>query len=139
MKNLTNYNQNLPSIFDSFFDNFFSDSFWKTPFEQQNLSLDVEETDDGYIVKANLPGIKKEDISIELKGKNLHIFAKQEESKKENGKYYRQERYCGEYQRIISLPSEIKTENINASLNNGVLSINILKAEPSKNKVIKIN
>ena len=139
MKNLTTYNNSLPSIFDSFINNFLSDSFFENPFNTGNLSLDVEETNNSYIVKANLPGVKKEDVKVELKGKTLYIFAKHQEKTEESGKFYRRERFYGEYQRAIALPQETQTNNINAKLENGVLTLEILKAEPTKQVEIKIN
>lgn len=139
MKNLTTYTKNVPTLFETFFNNFFDESFLGNSFTKHALTIDVEEKEDSYLISADLPGIKKENINIELKGKQLSIEAKQEEEKTEEGKYYRKERHVGEYRRILTLPEGIKPDSIEATLEDGVLTVSIEKAEPAKLKTISIS
>ncbi len=104
-------------------------------------SVDVKEKQDKIVIKAELPGMKKEDISISLEDNILLIKGekKHEEKKedKEEGYYYRECSY-GSFQRAINLPSKVKEEKVDASYKDGVLNITMSKAEETKTKQIDI-
>jgi len=91
------------------------------------------------VVKVAIPGVKPEDIDITVTGDTLSIKgeAKEEtEVKREN--YIRQERRYGAFSRSVTLPSGVETEKAEASFENGILTLNIPKAEEVKPKVIKV-
>lgn len=100
---------------------------------------DVNESENGYVLSIDVPGFKKEDISIEAKGKQVVVSG---ERKKEEGEKiwttHRMERNYGTFHRSFELPEEINTDTIDAFYESGVLRIAIPKAEASKPKRIQI-
>jgi HSP20 family protein len=114
---------------DTLFDGLFSDAFTKLP------AIDVYEKDNKVIVKAELPGIEKKDIELNVDGDILTISAetKKEKEAKKKDSYY-SERYFGKVQRSIRLPEGTKTEDIKASHRDGVLTIEIPRSEGAKQK-----
>lgn len=100
-------------------------------------AIDIEETDKEYVVCADMPGIKADDISVECSGDMLTISA---ERKYESGgkKSNRHERFYGTYQRSFTLPQDIDTESIEANYEDGVLDIHIPKSQQSERKKITI-
>lgn len=102
-------------------------------------AVDIYEKGEEYVVKANLPGMKKEDIKVSLHNGALTISGetKREQEVKEEY-YYRSERAYGAFSRAIGLPSEVDPEKIKATYESGVLELRIPKAEKAKAKEIKI-
>lgn len=122
------------------FDNFFGSNV--SPYSGMedcflSPAIDIDETDNEYVVCADLPGIKPEDISVDCSGNTLTISA---ERKYESGgkKSDRRERFYGTYQRSFTLPQGVNSEQIEASYDNGVLDIHIPKSEPVKRRKIEI-
>jgi len=100
---------------------------------------DIYEGKTGLTVKMELPGIKKEDISISLEGDQLMVKAeKKEEKVTEESTYYSCERYFGQYSRRISLPSPVNADQISATFKNGVLEIKLPKTEKTETKKIEV-
>jgi HSP20 family protein len=92
-------------------------------------SFEVKETKDAYVFKADVPGIKDNDIDVSLTGSRLTISGKREEEKKEQtDTYYTYERSYGSFTRSFTLPEGIVTSSIAADLKDGVLTINVKKA-----------
>jgi HSP20 family molecular chaperone IbpA len=122
----------MPSIRDMF-DEDFDDEL--TPFFHGNegiMKTDVEEQDNKYIMKVDVPGLKKEDIRLALKDGNLVISAARNENREEKdkeGHIIRQERYAGTYSRSFYVGKDVKEEDIRASLKDGVLRIEVPKKE----------
>jgi HSP20 family protein len=102
-------------------------------------SLDVAETKNDVVVKAEVPGMDPKDIDISLSNGALTIKGekKQEREEKEEN-YHLIERSYGAFTRSVQLPCEVKTDKINASYKNGVLKVTLPKAEEAKTKEIKI-
>ncbi|MDT8398799.1 MAG: Hsp20/alpha crystallin family protein [Pseudomonadales bacterium] len=132
------------SLFDveSFFDEAFP-SFRLLPENKVNtgrLAVDITENDDNFVVKADFPGIKKDDIKITLDNNVLTIAAeyKQEAEKKEKGRVIRQERRYGKYSRSFSLGSGVNEKAVAAAFDNGVLSVTIPKDTQHKIKNTQI-
>ncbi|MFC1838127.1 Hsp20/alpha crystallin family protein [Thermodesulfobacteriota bacterium] len=103
-------------------------------------SVDVTETKDSFIVKAELPGLEAKDINVSLTGNLLTIKGekkKEKDEKDENHHYV--ERYYGSFQRSFQLPANIKSGKIDASFDKGVLKVTLPKTEDAKKKEIKIN
>jgi len=103
-------------------------------------AFDVYEEKDNFVVKAELPGIKKEDINVSLQDGNLIISGERKsETKGEGTEFYRAERYFGKFQRAVSLPTAVATGKIKAEYKDGVLTITLPKAEEAKPKQIEVN
>jgi len=108
-------------------------------FEGWTPTVDVREDKDKYIVKAELPGMKKDEIEVTLDGNMLTIYGerKQEQEKKERASY-RSERFFGRFQRTVTLPAELQNDKIEGSYKNGLLTITLPKAESAKPKQIQV-
>lgn len=103
-------------------------------------ALDVYEQKDNVVIRAELPGMKKEDIEVSLHDNVLSISGerKQEETHKD-ADMYRSERYFGRFQRTVTLPTRVSADKIKAQYKDGVLTVNLPKAEEAKPKHIDIN
>lgn len=100
---------------------------------------DVVETEKQFEVTVDLPGLKPEEVDVELKNGELWISGKREEEQEEKGKtYHRIERRHGEFRRVMPLPSTISEEQIAAKFENGVLKVTIPKTEEAKTKHIEV-
>lgn len=96
-----------------------------------NFRTDITDKGDHYLLEAELPGFKKEDIHLNTEGDLLTILAKREEKKEEKDKQYlRRERSFSSYERSFDV-SEVKTEEIAANYNNGVLEMTLPKKTPA--------
>jgi HSP20 family protein len=102
-------------------------------------TLDVSETKNDLVVKAEIPGIDPKDIDISLANEILTIKGekKQEKEEKEEN-YHLTERSYGSFTRTIRLPREIQSDKISASYKNGILKVTLPKSEEAKKKEIKI-
>jgi len=105
-----------------------------------SLALDVAESDDGYVVKASLPGIKSDDLEITFSENVLTIKAEiEEDTELEEARYHLRERHYGTFSRSIRLPSGIESDKIEADFDDGVLKLHLPKAEDVKPKKIAIS
>ncbi len=121
------------SLFDELWNGFESDN-------SRRMALDIIEKDNGFIIKADLPGYKKEDVKISVKNNQLTISAsKTEEKKVDEGTVHREERYSGSYSRTLTLPNSCLNSDIKAKLDNGVLTLDIKKKEIEPAKQITID
>lgn len=99
-----------------------------------NMKCDVYEKDGAYNIEVDVPGFKKEDITIEVKNGYLTIMASKESSNDDEGKnYIYHERKYGKYERTFYL-GELKTDDISASFEDGTLKIIVPKVEEDRNK-----
>jgi HSP20 family protein len=102
-------------------------------------SLDVYEEKDSVVVKAELPGMKKEDVEVNLAGETLTIKGEKKEDKEvKEDDYYRRERSYGSFLRTIALPCDVKSDEIKASFKDGVLEVRMPKTEEAKKKSIPV-
>jgi HSP20 family protein len=102
-------------------------------------ATDIYETKDDFTIKAEVPGLTKPDIKVELEGDTLCISGekkKESEVKKEN--YHRIESYAGTFKRSFTLPRNVNPQKINAAMENGILVLRIPKIEEAKTKAIPI-
>jgi HSP20 family protein len=101
--------------------------------------MDVSESDDKLTVRMDLPGVSKEDVSIQIVGNSLQVKGekKQEKEVKEEN-YHRIERTYGSFYRSVELPTRVVAENITARFKDGVLTIELPKAEEVKPHAIEI-
>jgi len=109
-------------------------------FADWSPSVDIEEEDDKYVIKADLPGVDKKDIEVKFEGGVLSIRGeKQTESETGKGtRRHRTERFHGTFARSFTLPDAVKADKVDASYKDGVLSLTIPKSEESKPKSIDI-
>ena len=127
--NVVNYNkQNYFDLFDPFFNDFFG--LERNAKYNEVMKTDIIDHDDSYEMKIELPEIKKEDIKMSLDNGYLTIEAKVEKNTDENDKYIRKERYYGEFKRSYYVGDTVNEEDIDAKLQDGVLTLNIKKVEP---------
>jgi len=105
----------------------------------EKLSMDVMETDDAIIIKTDLPGVKKEDINIELTENTISISAVfEEEVEIEEANFIKKERKYGEARREMRLPEKIRVEDAKAKFENGVLTVELPKVEVKKKQTLKV-
>jgi len=115
-----------------------------TPEERNNISsfaptVNTREDEDAYYVEVDLPGVKKEDIHVDVNKESLAISGERkcsEEVKEEH--YYKVESFFGKFQRTFTLPENVDTEAIGAKCENGVLEVRIPKIAPKEAKKIEI-
>ena len=105
-----------------------------------NPVVDLFEKDDRYVIKAEIPGVDKKDVKIDLKDRVLTLSGERSydnEVKEEN--YYRRERSYGKFQRAFTLPADVDSDKIKAEFNEGVLQIEVPKPEEKKPKQVTIH
>ena len=104
-----------------------------------NPSIDVSESDNEIVVKAEVPGVSIEDIDISIDGNNLVISGEKKQESEEQGRnYYRAERSYGSFRRSFVLPPGADVENVKASSKDGVLSIVVPKGDDRKSRKVEI-
>ena len=105
-----------------------------------NPVVDLYEKDDHFVIKAELPGVNKKDIAIDLKDRVLTLSGErshENEVKEEN--YYRKERSYGKFQRAFTLPADVDSDKIKAEFKDGLLQIEVPKPEGHKPKRVTIH
>ncbi len=110
-------------------------------FADWSPTVDIEESDQSYLIHADIPGVDKKDIDVKVENGVLSISGEkhmQKESGKEGSKFHRTERFSGSFARSFTLPSSIDEDKVEASYKDGVLSLMIPKAEEVKPKAIDI-
>lgn len=107
--------------------------------EAQVPRVDVIDRDDQVIVRAELPGVRKEDVDVAVNDSTVTIRANvQQENEEDRGDYYRREIRRGVFVRSIALPTEVDGNNAKATFNNGVLELTLPKAEHARARHIPI-
>lgn len=128
-------------VFDNLFDDFFTTDSQGT---SSVMKTDIVEKDGNYELSIEVPGVKKEDIQMELKDGYLNVTASHnanKEDKDKEGRIIRQERVSGSYSRSFYVGYDVRTEDVKASFNNGELVVTVPKEAPKKveeNKFIPI-
>jgi HSP20 family protein len=103
-------------------------------------SLDVSESETEVTVRADLPGLEKDDINVSLVGNTLTIKGeRKDESEEKKEGYYRRERTYGSFERVVELPENVDAGKPKASFKSGVLEIRLAKKESAKPKQIEID
>lgn len=138
---------NRLSLFDNFqhdmndlFSRFFSDNNGGTQqLAQWSPQTNVSETDQSYEVSVDLPGMKPEDIEVELKHGELWICGSRSEEQEEKGKtWHRVERFHGDFRRVIPLGNDVDSEHVEADYKDGVLHVTVPKTETAQTKKISV-
>jgi HSP20 family protein len=100
-------------------------------------NVDLEEQENAYVVEAELPGVKREDVDIELAGNELSITGEVKEKERE-GMMRRRMRRVGRFQYRVMLPDQIDPESIEANLSDGVLMVRVPKAQQADRRKIEV-
>lgn len=101
--------------------------------------LDMHEDQSGYVIKADLPGIKKEEIEITLTDNVLSLKGERKEETEKTGEgWSHTERWTGAFERLIEFPVEVDASKVAASFKDGVLEVKVPRAESAKPKQLKI-
>ncbi|MAO63966.1 MAG: heat-shock protein Hsp20 [Balneola sp.] len=125
--------------FSDILDEFFNDSL-KYRKDSFIPSVDISETDNSFEIEVALPGMKKDDINIDLDNGRLTISGERTfENEESNKNYHRLESGFGSFSRSFQLPDSIDEESINAKYENGVLDITISKSEEKVKRQIEIS
>lgn len=106
---------------------------------EPRMKIDIEDADQSYVVKADVPGVKKEDINVSIEGNMVTIRADvREEKKTEKGNMIRTERYFGEEVRTFALPQDVDDAKAEAKYENGVLMLTLPKKAGTGGKKLTI-
>ena len=101
--------------------------------------INLTEGKDHYLVRAELPGVKGDELDIQVTANNLAISGERKIAAEDEGaRYHRREREAGTFSRMIGLPDEVDTDKVEAKLENGILTVVISKAEIAKPKQITV-
>lgn len=131
---------NLHSVLHELFDGNADRSPAQPTLSQWHPAVDVLESKDAYLVRAELPGMKKEDIKVEVKDGTLVLSGEMKSEKPADGVEYRHvERVAAKFWRSFTLPENAKQDGIEASYKDGILEIRVAKAEEAKPRQIAIN
>ncbi|CUS99313.1 HSP20 family protein [Candidatus Kryptobacter tengchongensis] len=124
-------------MFDRFFRGFEEEEELKVM--KWSPRVDISETDDEYIVRADVPGVSKDDIKITIKDNVLTISGeKKQEKETKNENFHRIERVYGSFTRTFTLPGAVKVDKVEARFKDGVLTIKLPKVEEAKAKEIEV-
>lgn len=137
MFGLIPYKRNIDRIINSMFEDFWFEDY--QPVYSNRMRVDIREDEEKYILEAELPGIKKEEIVLEAKDNILTIsIEKDEKIDEEKENYIIRERRYGSMSRSFSIDN-VNIEKIKAKFENGILSVTLPKLESKNNKSKKIN
>jgi HSP20 family protein len=124
-------------------DRMFDDSFMRSTMSSGRAAtfpIDLAETDQGFLLRATLPGVKPEDVQITIHGETLTIRgeSKAEEERKGENWLIREQR-SGQYQRLVSLPAPVDPDQAQATFKDGILELTLPKAEQARPRQIKVS
>jgi HSP20 family protein len=114
-------------------------AWWPNPTEGFAPKTDLVETEKQFEVTADLPGLKPEEVNVEMREGSLWITGERCEEKEEEGKtYHRVERHSGKFRRVISLPTPVDKQHVTAEFEDGVLKVVIPKAKEDQPRKIAV-
>lgn len=119
-----------------------SDEFMKDKKEEYasecSFPMDVMADSDSFTIKALLPGVKPEDLDIQILNETVTISGKVQPEREEDANYLLTELPGGKFYRVLTLPTQLNQQDVEAELQDGILTLSIPKAEEAKPKTIKI-
>ena len=132
MTNLVTYDPFAATGLDELFRGFFAPVRFEGARAPTMIRMDVMETDDGYKVHAEMPGVKKEDVNVEIEGNRVTITGetRREKEIKEGDKVLRSERYFGNVYRAFTVPAELNETLSEAKFAEGILELKLVKKAP---------
>ena len=141
MQSVISYDPRSDTGYDELFRGFFKPVRMEGAPTPVTIKMDVSETDNGYVVHSEMPGVKKENIDVAIEGNQVTITAevKQDWEKKDGDRMLRNERYFGNIYRSFALPVELDESACEAKYENGVLELKLVKkaAAPGKRLAIR--
>ena len=140
MQNLISYDPRADTGFDELFRGFFKPVRLEGAPNPVTIKMDVFETENGYVVHSEMPGVKKEDIDVAIENLvTITAEVKREWDRKESDRMLRSERYFGDIYRSFTLPAELDESACEAKFDNGVLELKLIKkaAAPGKKLAIR--
>jgi HSP20 family protein len=139
MANLTRFDP-FADPFEDMVRRVFKPVRWEVDTQPLQIKVDVQENDKAYTVKAEVPGVKKEDINVQIEGNQVSISAesKQEKDVKENGKVIRSERYYGSLYRSFTLGQDVDQAAATAKYADGVLQLTLPKKASAATKKLTV-
>lgn len=112
---------------------------WEEDYSSEiRFPIDVKAENDSFIIKALLPGVHPDDLDIQIVNETVMIAGELRANREEGENYLLAERPSGTFQRVITLPTPLDSSKVEASLDNGVLTLEIPKTEEAKPRTIKI-
>ena len=116
------------------------DRLFETPLRAWAPVLDVHEDKDSFVIRTELPGLRREDIDVALHDGAVIISGERKaETVKEGVEVHRQERYYGKFQRALTLPAPVAGDQVKAQYKDGVLTVTLPKVEEAKPKQITVS
>lgn len=140
MQSVISYDPRSDTGYDELFRGFFKPIRVEGAPTPVTIKMDVTETESGYLIHSEIPGVKKEDIDVAIEGNQVTITAevKQEWKKKEGDRMLRNERYFGNIYRSFTLPVELDESACEAKYDNGVLELKLIKKATAPGKRLAI-
>jgi HSP20 family protein len=103
-------------------------------------AVDVQESDGEYLIKADLPEVKKDDVRVEVQDGMLYLRGERQQEKEEKGKrFHRVERAYGRFERRLAIPTEVDAQKVSAEFKDGVLRVHMPKSPAAKPRTIDVN
>ena len=116
------------------------DQLFETPIRAWAPVLDVQEDKDNFVIRTELPGLRREDIDVSLhEGAVIISGERKVEEVKEGVEIHRQERFYGKFQRALTLPAPVAADKVKAQYKDGILTVTLPKAEEAKPKAITVS
>ncbi|RXZ43699.1 Hsp20/alpha crystallin family protein [Crenobacter cavernae] len=136
-----NVAENMRKLFGGLFlqENWMSPVRWMTNIAQQGMTIDIAENDKSYTVLADIPGVKKEDITVEIAGNRITISAETKSGKEEGNTIIQSERHYGSFFRSFILDKNVDDDKVAAKYTDGVLELTIPKKNGGQSKQISIH
>lgn len=135
MDSLASFSRDMESLFRDFDRMPLTSTFGGT----MNLpTCDVCETEKDYVLEFDLPGVKKDEINIEVVGNQIVVSGERRQEEREEGKQHRMERRYGSFQRVFTMTDEIDADKIEADYSDGVLTVVVPKSEEARPRKISI-
>ena len=141
IRNPLNRYEPLAGRLDGLFDDFFRPALvWENHSEPLPIRVDVRENANAYIVQAELPGVRKEDIAVEIEGNEVTIAAqaRRETEQKEGEKWLKSERFFGKTGRRFALPQDLDDAGATAKFTDGVLELTLPKKAAATGRKVEI-
>jgi HSP20 family protein len=140
MQNVSSYDPRTDGGYDELFRGFFRPVRLEGTASPVTIKMDVSETENGYVVHSEMPGVKKEDIAVAVAGDEVTITAevKQQWEKKEGERLLRNERYFGNIYRSFTLPMELDESACEARYDNGILELKLVRKAAAPGKRLAI-
>lgn len=124
---------------DRFFGDLFSSPALASDWSSATMPVDVEENTEAYVFRADLPGLRTEDVKVTLEGDTLTLRGeRQREQKQDNGSTYRVERSFGAFERRFKFHTPVRGDEVKASYKDGVLEVRVPKADEARARRIEV-